>query len=234
MKDYFEEKMFIEYARTLDICLVILLFDTFMGEFIIWVDVLVKEKFHSMRFINFAYALLIVVLFSVKQLRNNRGWFKIVLVVTLITRHLIFVIELFITIYTSLLTPIEMTVRTSQVAYSITFIAMINSTIVVSNGILRFKEAAGVIIFCCMIPIVTLLYFKPSNFFSLGFTSLTIIVYSLIDSWRINDTEQRSFFRIVNTKKKTVYLSRFVDRLLPKHVGSRSNGRFKKLTEQKT
>ena len=91
---------------------------------------------------------------------------------------------------------------------------------VVANGIFHHRECVVVNITCLVLSVFFILYFRMPDWNTHLFITVVVALYNIMDSKRLTDTEMKSFLRIINVNKRSAYLSKFVDRLLPKHVSN--------------
>lgn len=110
--------------------------------------------------------------------------------------------------------------RILQLMNNCVVVAVLDSTFVVSIGIFRQTEVLSVNIFTGIVSIFTFIYFGTRGYLSYVLTTTIAIAFNIVDSLRISQKEYSGFSRIIAVKKKNTYLSKFVDRLLPKHVNS--------------
>ena len=105
-----------------------------------------------------------------------------------------------------------------QIYLGISYVITLDLTLLVAMGLFYFKEIA---LINGIVGIIGFLYY----IFFLEFYNLTeilqlaiVIFYNLMDSKKICEAELKAFFKIITLNRESTYMSKFVDRLLPKHV----------------
>jgi hypothetical protein len=68
------------------------------------------------------------------------------------------------------------------------------------------------------VGVVFYLYFFDPVFSYYILQIIVVVIFNIMDIRKINSTEMATFFKIIKNNKESTYLSKFVDRLLPKHV----------------
>jgi class 3 adenylate cyclase len=217
-KSFFEKKIVAEYSKSINIALVLLIIDIYLRELFIWVDSKVTLKFQYFRFFNFMVAVFLLILVVLKQLRENIVSFKVMICIAVVLRTSLQIIEYFLDYYTNYLDIGTRQYRLPQLFTNVVFISTIDLTFLVSFGIFYFRD---IVIVNCLLGLIVLFfysYFNTGRSFLFLVRLLVTIAYNLIDTWRTNKRELMAMFKIIRTKKESTYLSKFVDRLLPKHV----------------
>lgn len=110
--------------------------------------------------------------------------------------------------------------RIPQLTFTLQISSWIDTTVFVANGMFDFRESFLVNVIVSVSVCFTFAYFQVSSWIFFSYNVIVITVFNLIDS-RINFTmEVQSFRSVVSINKTSTSLSKFVDRLLPKHVAS--------------
>lgn len=210
----------IKYRSELSFSILAILAELVVTEVVLWIDKTVPEKFNFFRIVKFLLAAYLVVTLTLKNLRQVALLYKLLLAGFLFTRTALCITELYLVRYTDALPAEFRDNRVHQLYSNVMIITQNSSTWMVTNGIFSFKE-------CLVFNLVNLglmlfieLFFRLPAWDSHVFMSLVVTAYNIIDSRRIADTEMKSFLRIIKVNKQSAYLSKFVDRLLPKHVES--------------
>ena len=108
--------------------------------------------------------------------------------------------------------------RIPQLTFTLQISSWIDTTVLVANGMFDFRESVFVNLIVSVSVCFTFAYFRVSSWLYFCYNVIVINVFNLIDS-RINFTmEVQSFRSVVSINKTSTSLSKFVDRLLPKHV----------------
>jgi hypothetical protein len=108
--------------------------------------------------------------------------------------------------------------RIPQLTFTLQISSWIDTTVLVANGMFDFRESVLVNLIVSVSVCFTFAYFRVSSWLYFSYNVIVINVFNLIDS-RINFTmEVQSFRSVVSINKTSTSLSKFVDRLLPKHV----------------
>lgn len=217
-KSFFEKKILAEYSSSINLSLCLMMADIFLRELFIWIDSRAEQKFQYFRFFNLIVSIFILILVVLKQLRENLPSFKIMICLAVFMRTSLQILEYFFVYYTSYLGMETRKYRLPQIFNNTIQIAAIDLTFLVSFGVFYFIDT---LIINLLLAVVVIFYYSffwtPLSLLML-FRLLLTVTYNLIDTYKINKREIVAMFKIIKTKKESTYLSKFVDRLLPKHV----------------
>lgn len=217
---YFENKMIVKYGKIIDVCFGIFLIDLIVSEFIVWIDPQIYNKIILFRIINFTFSLIIFVFGILKKARTHFLGFKIAICCTLFLRMLINLVELIVVDRLDYLSDLNKSTRKVHLVYNIFSTTIIDCCIIVSIGIFYFWETVILNIVLGSIGVFITIFFKMGSvyLFAPVFSIICNPIYNIVDSRRIVKRETESFVRVMNIIKKSAALSKFVDRLLPKHI----------------
>jgi class 3 adenylate cyclase len=217
-RTFFERKILSEYSSSIDFALGLLMVDIFLRELFIWVDSKAEQKFQYFRFFNLIVSIFILILIVLKQLRESLISFKIMICLAILLRTSLQIMEYYLVYYTSYLGMETRKYRLPQIFANIIQIAAIDLTFLVSFGVFYFKDILIINSLLALVVIFFYGYFWSQFTLLVFFRLLVTVVYNLVDTYKINKREIMAMFKIIKTKKESTYLSKFVDRLLPKHV----------------
>lgn len=217
-RKFFERKILIEYSFSINVALCLLVAETAFRELLIWIDSRAVQKFQYFRFVNGILAVFLLILVVLKQMRDNLKAFKLMICLAIFLRTILQILEYFLVYYTAYLSKPLRQYRLPQISFNVIQLATIDLTFLVSLGIFYFRDVAIVSGLLSFLVVFFYVYFGTAFSFIAIFRLVTIVAFNLMDTWKINKREILTMFKIIKTKKESTYLSKFVDRLLPKHV----------------
>lgn len=217
-KKFFERKILAEYSSSINFALCLLIADIFLRELFIWIDPKAEEKFQYFRFLNIIVAIFILVLVILKQLQDALITLKIMICLAIFLRTTLQVIEYFVVYYSAYLLTTTRRYRLPQIFDNVIWVAIIDLTFLVSFGIFYFRSILIINLLVGVLVIFFYIYFGSQYSFTLVFALVATVIFNLMDTYKVNKREVMVMFKIIKTKKESTYLSKFVDRLLPKHV----------------
>lgn len=217
-KSFFEKKIIAEYSSSINLSLCLMMVDIFLRELFIWIDSKAEQKFQYFRFFNLIISIFILILVVLKQLRESLTSFKIMICLAVFMRTCLQILEYFFVYYTSYLDMGTRKYRLPQIFSNVIQIAAIDLTFLVSFGIFYFRDTLIINLLLATIVIFYYGFFWNTMSLLMLFRLLVTVTYNLADTFKINKREIMAMFKIIRTKKESTYLSKFVDRLLPKHV----------------
>ena len=214
---FYEEKLFRNYDGYLNLGLIYTIFDLVVAEILYWADSGLINKNPAFRICYLAIILLYTIFLIIKQLRRNTVAFKFYFMVVLVCRHLLCAVEYVVSHYQSPESPATH-YQLMYVAMSQLYGSACDMLFICASGVFLWKQILYLNIYITSLHIICLSIHNVPAYQYFIFIILNGMCFNLLSSWRICSKQLESFFRIVSAKKKSVYLSKFVDRLLPKHV----------------
>lgn len=100
MSQYFESKMMIRYRGYINISILLILLDVCTVEVVVWLDREVPQKMNTFRILKFMLAIFLVVILTLKNLRQNITMFKGMIYTAMGLRVVINIVELYLSKYT--------------------------------------------------------------------------------------------------------------------------------------
>lgn len=101
---------------------------------------------------------------------------------------------------------------------SVAYVVILDLSLMIAMGLFYFKEVAIVNGIVGSIGVLFYFYFFTPSLSIWIVQIIVVVTFNLMDIRKINETETNTFFKIIKNNKESTYLSKFVDRLLPKHV----------------
>ena len=224
---FYEEKLFRNYDHYLNWGLIYSVFDLSIAEILYWADPNMPVKNAAFRICYIAIILLYVIFLIIKQLRRNTVAFKFYLMVVIVCRHMLCCIEYIVTHYQYGHSPAHY-YQLMYLAMSKLYGSACDMLCICSSGIFLWKQILYLSVYIASLHVLCQCVHQVPSYQYFILVILMGMTYNLLASWRICHKQLESFFRIVSAKKKSVYLSKFVDRLLPKHVRFDAKIRFRK------
>ena len=100
MSQYFESKMMIRYRGYINISILLILLDVCTVEVVVWLDQEVPQKMNTFRILKFMLAIFLVVILTLKNLRQNITMFKGMIYTAMGLQVVINIVELYLSKYT--------------------------------------------------------------------------------------------------------------------------------------
>jgi hypothetical protein len=188
--------------------------DFFFREIMVIGDQTVTQKMYSIRIIGFSCFSLLILLRMSSGLKSNPFMFKKILIGLMILRVVSNLLECFLyfrekDIY-----------RMKQIGFEMAHRVSFDSFFLNCCGIFYFKDLFfhNILSIVATLPVLTI-YLEGYRAYLVYLMAMTM-ANNLIDVYFHSKREIDSFNNLIKIERKSLHLSQFVNRLLPKHVKS--------------
>lgn len=212
LERYFLRKTLIKHEFKINAALILICIDIITRELCLFGDTQIEKKFYIIRILNFLLTIFLIFLASIYYLKTKPRMYKKHLIGFLVTRVSSRIIE--IGYYIAL----KDNIRTQQLVFEMVKTLQIEVVFMIISGIFYIKE---ILLFQGLITLIAI----PLVIGYLGkyagyqiFILITTFIFNGIDSYFHSSYEIYNFNNFIKIERKSLHLSQFVNRLLPKHV----------------
>ena len=213
LENLFLTRILDKYSQRITICILILSMDCIIRELLVLFDVQLGSKLYAARITGLLLGILSILSTAVSIFQKNPIFFKYFIFGIVAGRFILRLSEIFYFVIIA-----KDTFRVVQVVSEMANLYQVESIFLNAVGLFYFRDiivhSIIYLVFC--IPL-THIYLVDTRWF-IHTEILIAFVYTLVDGYLHFSREIESFKNLIYIERKSLRLSQFVNRLLPKHV----------------
>lgn len=212
LERYFLRKTLTKHEFKINAALIIISFDSFTRDLCLYGDSSVVQKFFIIRIFNFFILIVQIFLASIYSIKTRPQIYKKIMFGVISARACSRLVE------TAFYIAIKDTNRVEQLVFEMVKLLQVECILMITSGIFYIKEILVFQVSSSMIAFPLIIaYLNEYSGYQI-FTLVAAMIFNFIDSYYHSLYEIFNFNNFIKIERKSLHLSQFVNRLLPKHV----------------